>query len=449
MTSLDAASVALVTAGAPWAEAIATTLEGASVEVCRCAPDRDLWTTVAGRAFDALLLADVEGLVGLSRALREESRTREVPTLIVRDASATEGVEETEDTGLPVVEAASLLERLTAILRARSARTPDGASTAPGANATLGAIVHDVRVLLGIVVGFACNLRDDVAGPLADAQRDHVKKILDAASDAGGLLEAAAQAVSRDPTVRVQPPPRVSRRALLELTALVRGVALLFEKVAADRGMRLEVIAPEPVHLWGDAMQLKQVVTNLVVNALKFTPRGGRVVVRVRLAAGEAEEGRAARRSAEVRVADTGPGVPKEDRERIFERHVRLARDEKVAGSGIGLAVVREVVAQHDGRARVEDAEEGGAELVVTLPMDLRGRAPGGALLVRESEGIDRLMRALREVANKVRTPGAGPEELAAALDACRAIVVLPRDDETLKGLAMAMVLRSADGDKP
>ena len=314
--------------------------------------------------------------------------------------------------------------------------------------------MHDVRVLLGIVVGFACNLRDDVAGPLADAQRDHVKKILDAASDAGGLLEAAAQAVSRDPTVRVQPPPRVSRRALLELTALVRGVALLFEKVAADRGMRLEVVAPEPVHLWGDAMQLKQVVTNLVVNALKFTPRGGRVVVRVGLAAGDAEEGRAARRSAEVRVADSGPGVPKEDRERIFERHVRLARDAKVAGSGIGLAVVREGVAQHDGRARVEDAEEGGAELIVTLPMDLRGRAPGGALLVRESEGIDRLMRALREVANKVRTPGAGPEELAAALDACRAIVVLPRDDETLKGLAMAMVLRTheggaSDGDKP
>jgi two-component system sensor histidine kinase MprB len=126
-------------------------------------------------------------------------------------------------------------------------------------------------------------------------------------------------------------------------------------------------------------MQVKQIVTNLLVNSLKFTPMAGRVTVSVRSAAPtSATSGPAARHHAEVVVSDTGPGIPVEERERVFERGVRLARDQALPGSGIGLAVVRELATLHGGSAHVEETPGGGAAVVVRLPFDMRVRRDDG-----------------------------------------------------------------------
>ena len=227
---------------------------------------------------------------------------------------------------------------------------------------------HDLRVLLGIVVGYGSNLRDGADGPLTPVQREHVLKLLEAASDAAALLDQTMAAVRTAAVGTTVPAPRTrgTSRALVDVAALAESVVRMFGKAAGQREVDLVSATNGPVEVWGNALQLKQVIANLIVNALKFAPAGGRVRIATRITpAGLAE----------IAVSDNGPGVPVEDRERIFEHGVRLERDRNVGGTGIGLATVRDlVIQQHGGSVRVGDAPGGGAEFVVLLPLDHRAR---------------------------------------------------------------------------
>jgi signal transduction histidine kinase len=293
-------------------------------------------------------------------------------------------------------------------------------------------LTHDARVLCGVVVGFAANLRDGIAGPLDTTQRGHVAQILEAANDTAALVErfgGAARAHTELPSETLSPPSRrTARRTLLDLVELTRATLQLFETVAEQKSVTVEFDAPEPVSLWGDGMQVKQVVTNLLVNALKFTPTGGRVVVIVRTAAPQGQAaGAAARHHAELVVRDTGPGIPAEERERVFERGVRLARDERVPGSGIGLAVVREIVAMHGGTVRAEGAAGGGAALVARLPLDMRSRREQSVLLIDDPDRARRIVEEVRARRNWSREALKADERgIAASLEPCRAVVVVP-----------------------
>jgi signal transduction histidine kinase len=111
------------------------------------------------------------------------------------------------------------------------------------------------------------------------------------------------------------------------------------------------------------------VLLNLLDNAAKYGPRGGVVQV------GMAVVGFSLR----IWIKDSGPGVPREDRARIWEPYRRLDReaDASVGGSGIGLAVVKDVVGLHGGRAWVEDAPGGGARFVVEIPGATYAGPPG------------------------------------------------------------------------
>jgi signal transduction histidine kinase len=133
-----------------------------------------------------------------------------------------------------------------------------------------------------------------------------------------------------------------------------------FAPLAEARGVVLRVDAPEEAYAAADADALRQVVLNLLDNAVKYGPAGQCVRVAVR------------RHGAEVRITvdDEGPGIPAADRERVWNPYCRLRRDLEAAtgGSGIGLAVVRDVATQHGGTTRVEEAPGGGARIVVSLP---------------------------------------------------------------------------------
>jgi signal transduction histidine kinase len=113
-----------------------------------------------------------------------------------------------------------------------------------------------------------------------------------------------------------------------------------------------------PVVVDADPDRLHQVVANLLGNAAKFTPTGGSVRVRLTEAGGLAR----------LTVTDTGPGIMPDERDRVFDRFWRGRSGRGVAGSGIGLAVVAELVRAHRGRVEVTEAAGGGAEFVVTLP---------------------------------------------------------------------------------
>jgi two-component system OmpR family sensor kinase len=130
---------------------------------------------------------------------------------------------------------------------------------------------------------------------------------------------------------------------------------------------------PGPVVVNGVADDLHRLAGNLIENALIHTPPGTPVTVSVR------QDGA----NAVLEVADRGPGVAADMRERVFERFARGAGDAAPSGgSGLGLAIVRAVTTSHGGDVELTDAEGGGARFVVTLPVDARARSDSDATVL-------------------------------------------------------------------
>jgi signal transduction histidine kinase len=142
--------------------------------------------------------------------------------------------------------------------------------------------------------------------------------------------------------------------AALDLERIVRDVCDLYHAAAEDRQIRLVCDVRAPVEVFGDRELLAQALTNLLDNAVKYTPPAGRVSVTL-----ERTED-----IARIRVADSGPGVPAADRERVLQRFTRLDQARSQPGNGLGLALVNAVTAQHHGRLTLGDNAPG---LVVTI----------------------------------------------------------------------------------
>jgi signal transduction histidine kinase len=136
-------------------------------------------------------------------------------------------------------------------------------------------------------------------------------------------------------------------------------------RMAEDRGVHVEV-DPEPAMVEGDPVRLRQLVTILVDNAIRHSPRGGRVTVTVRAADGVAS----------VEVDDQGPGVREEDKPHVFDRFWR-APGAPSGGTGLGLAIAKWIVDRHGGRIGVANRLTGGAAFRVELPGPVSEAAPG------------------------------------------------------------------------
>lgn len=152
--------------------------------------------------------------------------------------------------------------------------------------------------------------------------------------------------------------PEVVRE--VDLSRLVHDTVKAFEPLASSHACTLVVDAPKPVLALADIDGLRQVVLNLLDNAIKYGPHAGAVRVEV---------SEAASNRARIVIDDEGPGVPNQERPRIFEAYYRSsASSAAVGGAGIGLAVVRELVHGMGGTIVVGDAPSGGARFTVELP---------------------------------------------------------------------------------
>ena len=146
--------------------------------------------------------------------------------------------------------------------------------------------------------------------------------------------------------------------APVELPRVANKVTERFETNAASRGVKLLSLVPDDLpYLMADAGKLDQILTNLVENALKFTPEGGRVT----LSARTVESG------IEIEVADTGVGVPREHLPHIFERFYKVDRSRRNVGTGLGLAITRRLVQAHGGNITVQSSEGEGSAFTFTL----------------------------------------------------------------------------------
>lgn len=143
----------------------------------------------------------------------------------------------------------------------------------------------------------------------------------------------------------------------VQLSRVVADVCELYQAIAEDRGIEFfcDDIA-EDVHVFGDRELLAQALTNLLDNAVKYTPEGGRIDVALEHADG----------TVRVTVGDSGPGIPAADRERVLARFSRLDQARSKPGNGLGLALVNAVAEQHDGKLTLGDNAPG---LVVTLEL--------------------------------------------------------------------------------
>ncbi len=140
---------------------------------------------------------------------------------------------------------------------------------------------------------------------------------------------------------------------------VVRSAASLFKEAAARKGLTLSLELPEvSVEAVWDRGRMEMALSNLLDNAVKFTPAGGRIAVGARV------EGAVAR----LWVEDTGPGIDPEDLPHIFERFYR-GRNAKAEGSGLGLAIVRWIVEAHGGRVEVQSAPGWGSRFELILPL--------------------------------------------------------------------------------
>jgi len=147
------------------------------------------------------------------------------------------------------------------------------------------------------------------------------------------------------------------QRGRVDLTELVEDLRDLYGYVAVERGIALSGSAPPGLEVVADANRLRQVLSNLLDNALKYTPSGGRVWLE------------ASRRDGgvQITVRDTGPGIPAEELPHIWERLYRGDRSRSTPGLGLGLSLVQAIVQAHGGTVSARSLPEGGAEFTVNL----------------------------------------------------------------------------------
>ena len=144
----------------------------------------------------------------------------------------------------------------------------------------------------------------------------------------------------------------------LDLRTLTDRAADLYREVAEEKKIAVTLDQPAAVEFDADAIRLGQAVNNLLDNALKYTPPGGRVTLAARSESG----------AAIIAVSDNGPGVPPVEREAIFRRLYRSDASRSQRGLGLGLSLVKAIVESHGGTVAVDDAPGGGARFVVRLP---------------------------------------------------------------------------------
>jgi signal transduction histidine kinase len=219
-------------------------------------------------------------------------------------------------------------------------------------------VTHDVKNPLGAAAGYAELLENGIAGPLGPEQVKMVRRIQSLVQTAVQTVADLLELARADSTLHIE-------YASKDLASLVREVVDDHDGLARSRSIEMTICAA-PTPLITDALRVRQILTNLLSNALKYSPVGGRVQLSiVRDGAG----GSAAERIG-VEVRDSGPGIPPELRAKVFQEFFRVRSGESGApnSNGLGLAISRRLARLLGGDITLSEPHGGGASFTLWLP---------------------------------------------------------------------------------
>ena len=218
----------------------------------------------------------------------------------------------------------------------------------------LSTMSHELRTPLNAVLGFSDLLADERYGPLNDRQQRYVSHI-----HSGGkhLLKLISDILdlSKIEAGRME----LTREDVTVASAFVEVISTLYPLAEKKSQALVQQVDPH-LHVHADAMRFKQVLMNLVGNAIKFTPERGRIELAARKVDGQVK----------IEVRDNGPGIPPEQEQRIFEAFVRLTeKGSSTEGTGLGLAITSRLVELHGSKLEIESKSGEGTCFYFSLPL--------------------------------------------------------------------------------
>jgi signal transduction histidine kinase len=231
-------------------------------------------------------------------------------------------------------------------------------------------VSHDLRSPLTFIRGYATMLPS--TGELSDEQQAYVTKILKGVDQISDLVEDLLDLRRIESGAGFETQPCHIATLVSEavdarrMRAAAKEIDLqLSTKIHDESGIPLTHLDPRALIVSGDAASLRQAVTNLVDNAIKYTPGGGQVRVRMSVARQE-QDWRIL-----IDVMDTGIGIAPEDQVRLFEKFYRIKRSDvpSVQGTGLGLSLVRSIIERHKGDVSVESELNQGSTFTIRLPL--------------------------------------------------------------------------------
>ena len=225
-------------------------------------------------------------------------------------------------------------------------------------------VSHELRTPLTSIIGFVSFILDGKAGTINDRQRNSLARVQRQSKRLAALINDLLD-ISRIESGRIQ-----MDQASISLLEIVTQRIEEIRPQADEKSIQLDLTAPESApNIFGDEARIGQVFTNLIGNAIKFTPNNGEVHVKV-----EADGN-----LLHVEVIDTGPGIPPEERQKIFDKFYQLSdiSTRQQGGSGLGLSISKSIVEAHGGKLWIDDGNQGkGSNFQFVLP------------LVREDENV-------------------------------------------------------------
>jgi signal transduction histidine kinase len=232
-------------------------------------------------------------------------------------------------------------------------------------------VSHELRTPLSILTLVSGNL-DRLYDRLDDAQRQ--KMIHDIRDQAGVLTDLIGDVleISRIESGRVS-----MERQRVDLMHLVAEETEKQLPLAQKKAQRISVVGQGTVEVWGNPDQLRQVIRNLLNNAIKYTPDEGQISCECRVVEAGSRPGAGWPGSADLpggswaalRVVDTGPGISPEDLPHLFERFYRVKNQSNIPGTGLGLSITQELVELHQGRVAVASTLDQGSTFAAYLPL--------------------------------------------------------------------------------